>query len=77
LRRPRRSPFIPGLVVSPLVSGGFFGFVAAVLTLRSGTHGQALAVGALVGGVMFAVNAVALCVAHSIARTEIRPRSES
>ena len=48
----------------PFFSGVFFGLVAALLVLRNGNAGDAIEVGALVGGVMFASHAVGLCVLH-------------
>jgi hypothetical protein len=63
------------LVICPVISGLFFGLIAALLVLQSGGVGRASAVGALVGGVMFASNAVALCIVHSAAR-EIPERPE-
>ena len=72
-RLRRRRLVASGLVVCPLVSGVFFGLVAALLILRSGDQGRAIAVGLLVGGVMFASNAVALCIVHTTARSASTP----
>ena len=57
-----------GLVVSPVISGVFFGAVAALLVLRGGSLGRATEIGALVGGVMFASNAIALCIVNTTGR---------
>jgi len=56
------------LVVCPLISGAFFGVIAAVLVRWSGSP-RALGAGVLVGGAMFVANAVALCVVQSISRS--------
>jgi hypothetical protein len=56
------------LIICPTVSGLFFGVIAALLVLRSASLGRATETGALVGGVMFASNAVALCIVHAAAR---------
>ena len=64
--------FLSTIALFPVVSGGFFGLVAALLALRSGTIGRATAIGVLVGGVFFAANAIAMCVVQSKARA--RPR---
>jgi hypothetical protein len=77
LRRTRRRLVASTVVVSPLISGVFFGLVAALLTLRSGSGIQAIEFGGLVGGVMFASNAVALCFVSSAARDGLRPRAGS
>jgi hypothetical protein len=54
-----------GLIAFPMISGLFFGLLGAVLVLPIGGLGRAIAVGALVGGVMFAANAAALCIVQS------------
>jgi predicted branched-subunit amino acid permease len=59
-----------GLVASPTISGLFFCLVAALLVLQRGSFERAAEVGALVGGVMFASTAVALCVVLRRGRSE-------
>jgi hypothetical protein len=54
------------LVVCPAISGVVFGLVATAATYASG-HGDAVAVGALVGFVMFVANAFAICLTASSA----------
>jgi hypothetical protein len=66
LRRTRLAAAF--LVICPLISGGFFGIVAALLVHWSGSD-RALGAGALVGGAMFVANAVALCVVQSVSRS--------
>jgi hypothetical protein len=82
----RRSRLVAaGLIAFPMISGLFFGLMSAVLVLPSGGLGRAIAVGALVGGVMFAANAAALCIVQSSAwggvshraQPEIQPISEA
>jgi hypothetical protein len=68
-----------------VISGAFFGLLSAGLVLPIGGLGRAIAVGALVGGVMFAANAAALCIVQSgawggavrEARPQDRPISEA
>jgi len=60
--------FAAALIAFPMISGVFFGALSAALVLPIGGLGQAGAVGALVGGFMFAVNAAALCMVQSSAR---------
>ena len=50
------------LVACPAMSGLFLGGIAFVLTRAAGSH-SALAAGVIVGGAIFAANAVALCMA--------------
>jgi hypothetical protein len=66
-----------GMVVCPMISGLFFGLVAALLVFRSGGIGHASAVGALVGGFMFASNAAALCIVQSTARGGAASQAQS
>jgi hypothetical protein len=61
-----------GVVVCPLISGLFFGAIAAVLVLDSGI-GRALEVGALAAGIMFTTNALALCIVTSATHSEPTP----
>jgi hypothetical protein len=70
---PRGRAFLSTIALFPLLSGGFFGLVAGLLALRSGTIGRATAIGVLVGGVFFAANAITMCVVQSKARAA-RPR---
>jgi hypothetical protein len=69
----RRRLIVVGLVTCPLISGLFFGLIAALLVLRGGSVDRATEVGLLVGGVMFASNAVALCIVHTTAQAEMPP----
>jgi hypothetical protein len=66
---PRRKRLLAAalLVAFPLISGLFFALVAAAAALPAGA-GHALVVGAIVGGAMFAANALALCLAVSAAQ---------
>ena len=64
------------LIVFPMISGVFFGVLSTALVLPIGGLGQAGAVGALVGGFMFAANAAALCIVQSSAR-DAAPRATS
>ena len=57
-----------GFVVGPLLSGLFFGLIAAALVLRGGTFARACGVGALAGGVMFTSTALALCIVMTAVR---------
>jgi hypothetical protein len=74
---PRHRRVAWGIVIWPLVSGAFFGLVATVLALRGGGAGRAIAIGALVGGAMFAANAIAVSVAQAAARTHAPKRPQS
>ena len=60
-----------------MISGLFFGLIAALLVLRGGSAERAIEVGTLVGGVMFASNAVALCIVHASARGDGAPGTRS
>jgi hypothetical protein len=73
----RRRLIAFGVVVWPLISGLFFGLIAALLVLRNGDPDRALEIGVLVGGAMFAANAVVLCVLHSASRGVTTPKSTS
>jgi hypothetical protein len=53
------------LVVSPLISGLFFGVISGLLVSAGGGVGRASAVGALVGFFMLTANAVALGIAQA------------
>jgi hypothetical protein len=72
--RQRRRLIASGIVICPLISGVFFGLIAALLVLRNGDSGRAIAIGVLVGGAMFASNAIALCVVHTAARPHATPK---
>jgi ABC-type uncharacterized transport system permease subunit len=72
--RHRRRLVAAGIVVCPLISGVFFGLIAALLVIRNGDRGRAFEIGLLVGGAMFAANAIALCVLHSAARAGTTPK---
>jgi hypothetical protein len=64
----RRSRVSLGVVVCPMISGLFFGVIAAALVFRSGGTGRALGVGALTAGVMFTSSALALCIVMTASR---------
>jgi hypothetical protein len=66
-----------GLVFCPAISGLFFGVVSGLLVLGAGGIGRAGEVGALVGGVIFASNAAALCILQSSAQRQPAPQAES
>jgi hypothetical protein len=67
----RRSRLVAsGLIAFPMISGAFFGLLSAVSVLPVAGIGRAVAVGALVGGIMFAANAAALCIVQSSAWDE-------
>jgi hypothetical protein len=66
-----------GLVVCPLVSGLFFGLMATVLVLFNGSFGHAFEVGALTGTIMFAANALALCMVMTPNGERSAPRAEA
>ena len=77
LRSTRRRRLVAsGVVICPLISGLFFGLVATSLVLRS-DEGRAGEIGALVGGAVFALTAVALCLVHVSARAETGPEMPS
>jgi hypothetical protein len=82
----RRSRLVAaGLIAFPMISGLFFGLLSAGLVLPIGGLGCAIAVGALVGGALFAANAAALCIVQSSAwdeaarhpQPEVQPISEA
>lgn len=77
LPRTRRRLVASGVIVCPMISGLFFGIIATLLVFRSGNIGRASEVGALVGGVMFASNAIALCIVLSTAQGAAAPRAKS
>lgn len=54
-----------GLIVCPLISGLFFGLIATLLALHSGSLVHAFEVGALAGFVILIANALALCIVMS------------
>ena len=73
------------LIAFPMISGLFFGLMSGALVLHIGGLGRAIAVGALVGGTIFAANAAALCIVQSSAwdgaathpQPDARPVSEA
>ena len=71
----RRTRLSLGIVVCPMISGLFFGLIAAALVLPGGGAGRAFGVGALTAGVMFTSSALALCIVMTASR-EAPPRPE-
>jgi hypothetical protein len=67
----RRSRLVAsGMILFPMISGLFFGILSAALVVPVGGFAHATGVGFLVGGVMFTVNAAALCIVQSNAWEE-------
>ena len=64
----RRTRLSLGVVVCPLISGLFFGLIAAALVFPGGGAGRAFGVGALTAGVMFTSSALALCIVMTASR---------
>jgi hypothetical protein len=64
----RRARVSLSVIVCPMISGLFFGLIAAALVFPGGGAGRAFEVGLLTAGVMFTSSALALCIVMSASR---------